>query len=197
MDPELLKNLNLDSSINQNDLQLLTQILGSIGPNGNKMPKITAKERNNLINKLSSNNTLNDVPKKELKDMNENEKKIYREELKQKLKNKQNEKKMMRTSNLVKKNTFQNNSNYSDAINKISDMMNINDSTNQIQSSNDQDNTNTLNNEEDKANDNEQLHNLPNLENTKKEIMINNFINQSNHKNNDNLLDDNLDDYLN
>ena len=61
MDPNLLKNLNLNSSINENDLELLTKILGS---NGNKMPKITAKERNNLINKLSTANVIDNVPEK-------------------------------------------------------------------------------------------------------------------------------------
>jgi len=186
MDPDLLKNLNLDSSINQNDLQLLTQILGSIGSNGNKMPKITAKERNNLINKLSSNNTLNNIPQKELKDMNENEKKIYRQELKQKLKNKQNEKKMLRTSNLNKKNTFQNDPNYSEAINKITEMMNNNPIA-PTELSNQQTNTvDTLENKE-----------SINLDNTKQEIMINNIINQSSEKNNENSFDDDINNYLN
>lgn len=183
MDPNLLKNLNLDSSLNQNDLQLLNQILGSIVPGGNKQPKMTAKDKNNLINKLSSNNTLNELPKKELKSMNEEEKSIYREELKQKLRNKQNEKKMLRTSNSVKKNTMNNNSNYSGAIEKITEMVNNIDSTslNEIL---DQNNTKDVNT----------------LKQNSQESIINNVINVEDKViSNDNNInaDDNLDDYLN
>ena len=116
MDPNLLKNLGLDDKINQNDINLLNQILNSTIGN-NKVPKITAKDRNNLINKLSASNTLSNVPEKELKDMNDEEKKIYREELKKKLKNKQNEKKMLRTNHIM-------NNDYSNAIGKLSTMMN-------------------------------------------------------------------------
>ena len=110
MDANLLKSLGLDSSINANDLELFEQLLSSFGSNGtNKLPKISAKQRNNLISKLSSNTTLNEIPKKDLKDMNEKEKEIYRKELKQRLKNKQNEKKMMRTSNIIKQNIINSN----------------------------------------------------------------------------------------
>lgn len=133
MDTNLLKNLGLDSSMNHNDLQLLEQILNSVNSEGSgSKPKISAKERNNLINKLSSNTTLNEEPKKELTDMNEQEKKIYREELRQKLKNKQNQKKMMRTSNLTKQSMVKNNSNYSDAIGKITEMMKNIDTNEQL-----------------------------------------------------------------
>jgi len=117
MDSNLLKNLGLDGKMNQNDINLLNQILNSTVGN-NKTPKMTAKDRNNLINKLSGNSSLSNIPEKEIKDMNDEEKKIYREELKKKLKNKQNEKKMLRTNNLSK-----NKSVYNDAISKISDMM--------------------------------------------------------------------------
>ena len=193
MDPNLLKNLNLNSSINQNDIQLLNQILGSIGSCG-KAPKMTAKERNDLINKLSSNKTLNEVPKKELKDMNEKEKQIYRDELKQKLKNKQNEKKMLRTSNLVKKNTLHSNSNYSDAIGKINEMMkNIDPATLNELSSEPNDKTNIP--------VNVQSQNSSNSSNIKQEFIINNVINKTNNEdiiNNDYIgPDGKLDDYLN
>ena len=100
MDPNTIKNINIDSSINHNDFQLLQQLCST------NMPKMTAKERNNLMAKLSSNTTLNEIPKKELKDMNENEKKNYRYELKQKLKNKQNEKKRVRLSFYVDEDFF-------------------------------------------------------------------------------------------
>ena len=106
MDPNILKNLGLNSGANPKDLELISQILNS-GGNKNKLPKMSAKDRNNLINQLSSTNTINNIPEKDLKDMNEEEKKIYREELKRRIKNKQNEKKMMRTSNFTKKNNNQ------------------------------------------------------------------------------------------
>lgn len=123
MEPNLLKNLGLDSSLNQNDMQLLNQLLSCMGPEGNKKaPKMSAKDKNNLISKLSSNTTLNEIPKKELKDMNKQEKKIYREELKQKLKNKQNELKMGRTNNLAKHQMIDN-VNFTEAIGKLSEMM--------------------------------------------------------------------------
>lgn len=190
MDPNLLKNLGLDSSLNANDIQLLQQILGSVGQGTNsKMPKMTAKERNNLVAKLSSNATLQEVPKKELKDMNEQEKKIYREELKQKLKNKQNEKKMMRTSNLAKQNKINNDTNYSDAIGKISEMIknidhnSLNNLTNQVEN-----NIKTP----------EETNTKLNQTNVKQETIINNIINKTNetNKDNENNIDD-LDDYIN
>jgi hypothetical protein len=116
MDPIIINEIALNSGLNANDISLLSQILNSEGTKG-KMPKITPKDKNNLINKLSSTNTLNNQPQKELKDMNEEEKKIYRQVLKNKFKNKQNEKKMQRTNN-------SNINNYSDAISKLSIMMN-------------------------------------------------------------------------
>lgn len=191
MDPNLLKNLGFDSSLNTNDIQLLQQILSSVGQEtNNKMPKMTAKERNNLIAKLSSNTTLQDTPKKELKDMNEHEKKIYREELKQKLKNKQNEKKMMRTSNLAKQNKIKNDANYSSAIGKISEMMKNVD-------------TNSLNNLTNQLDNNvnitEQINTNINT-NIKQESIINNIINKTNKTDNKIINEnntDNLDDYLN
>lgn len=186
MDPNLLKNLGLDSSLNQNDMLLLNQILSSMGPGDNKKaPKMSAKDRNNLIAKLSSNTTLNETPKKELKDMNEQEKKIYREELKQKLKNKQNELKMGRTSNLTKQQMV-NNTNFTEAIGKLSEMMkdinpsSLNPSNSMVQLEND------LSNEI----------NISPQNSTKQETLINNVFNQSN-KDETNNEPENLDEYLN
>ena len=119
MDPKILNDIALNSGLNAGDLTLLNQILGS-GGSKNKLPKMSAKDKNNLINKLSTSITLNNIPQKELKDMNEDEKKIYREELRKKLKNKQNEKNMIRTNHLANNN----NNNYTDTINKLSTMMN-------------------------------------------------------------------------
>lgn len=185
MDPNLLKNLGLDSSLNQNDMQLLNQILTSMGPGGNKKaPKMTAKDRNNLIAKLSSNETLSQIPKKELKDMNEQEKKIYREELKQKLKNKQNQLKMERTNNVNKNKMINNDNNYTNAIGKLTELMkNMDTSTLETL------NSNKIDNGVQKESD------LMKQTNTKQETLINNIIIDTN---NDKTGEpDNLDDYLN
>ena len=182
MDTNLLKNLGLDSSLSQNDIHLLNQILSSIGPEGNKKaPKITAKDRNNLIAKLSSNNTLNEIPKKEFKDMSEQEKKIYREELKKKLKNKQNELKIERTNNLTKQ-KIANESNFNEAIGKLSEIMkNVDHSASASEILNKTDNV-----PEQKTNVYDQ------------ETIINNIINQSNKEENLTVCEpDNLDDYIN
>ena len=190
MDPNLLKNLSLDSSLNQNDMLLLNQILSSMGPGGNKKaPKMTAKDRNNLIAKLSSNNTLNETPKKELKDMNEQEKKIYREELKKKLKNKQNELKTGRTSNLAKQ-KITNEPDFTQAIGKLSEMMkNIDPSALESLNLN---TSNELNQSEQQTNVSEQQNNV-----SEQEILINNISNQSNKDETTSIEPENLDDYLN
>lgn len=198
MDPNLLKNLGLDASLSQNDMQLLNQLLSSMGPGGNKKaPKMSAKDRNNLIAKLSSNTTLNETPKKELKDMNEQEKKIYREELKQKLKNKQNELKMGRTSNFAKQQMV-NNTNFTEAIGKLSEMMkdidpsSLNPSNGMVQLEND------LSKQQTDTNVDEQGTNtLEQKTNIKQETLINNIINQTNKNETTSNEPENLDDYLN
>ena len=198
MDPNVLKNLGLDGKMNQSDLNLISQILSSnMGNGNNKVPKMSAKEKNNLINKLSSNNTLSEIPQKELKDMNEEEKKIYREELRKKLKNKQNEKKMLRTNNISK-----NKNKYNDALNKISDMMknipndvlsnNINSSNvnldNNIQDNNIQDNKIQDNNIQDNK-----IYTVDKIN-----YLINkNYNNEEQNDSNKEPIVEDLDDYLN
>ena len=103
MDSNLINELGLGANLSQSDLTLINSLFTGVN-SGGKMPKISAKERNNLISKLSSFKTIDETPKKELKDMNEEEKKNYKNELKKKLKNKCNEKKLLRTSNTNKKN---------------------------------------------------------------------------------------------
>jgi len=192
MNPNLLKNLGLDSSLSNNDMQLLNQLLSYMGPGGNKnAPKMSAKDRNNLIAKLSSNTTLNEIPKKELKDMNEQEKKIYREELKQKLKNKQNELKIGRTNNLVKQQMV-NDTNFTEAIDKLSKMMkDINPSS--LNHSNDMD---QLDNDSSNENNISQPNSTSQQNSTKQETLINNIFNQANKNETSNEIE-NLDEYLN
>ena len=122
MDPKLLSSLNLGNNINSSDLENITKLLGSIG-NGKKPPKMTANDRNNLISKLSSLQTQTLPPQKSMKSMTEDEKKIYRQELVNKLKNKTNEKKMTRTSKVNQKNNI--GSSMNNMQNSISDMQNL------------------------------------------------------------------------
>ena len=104
MNTDILKQLGIGDNVNlsDKDMQMLTKLLSSLGTGGKKL-KMTASERNNLISKLSTFQNVEEAPKKEMKDMTEDEKTVHREELKKKLRKKQNEKKMMRTSNLQKK----------------------------------------------------------------------------------------------
>jgi hypothetical protein len=95
MDISQLKNLNLDSNLKPEDMNLLTNLLANI--NSGKGLKMSTLERNNLLSKLSSGPVL-EANKKELKDMNESEKKIYREELRAKINAVQNKNKQTRTS---------------------------------------------------------------------------------------------------
>ena len=61
MSSNLLKNLNLNNKMNQNDIDLLNQILNSTIAN-KKIPELSTKDKNNLINKLSGSNTLSIIP---------------------------------------------------------------------------------------------------------------------------------------
>ncbi len=171
-------------------------MLNSVG-NNNKPPKISAKDRNNLINKLSSTATLNEQPQKELKNMNEDEKKIYREELRKKLKNKQNEKKMLRTNNF-NKNNFNKNNKSSETMDKLADLMkNIphnlsNNTTDNIK----EDNIKEDNTKEDNTKENNTTGNISNLNDILKTVnQINDLVNQ-NYKDNNNDSEDNFEDYI-
>ena len=100
MNPEMLQNLGLEKNLSQNDLNMMNQLFNSI--NNNKPLKMSAGDRNRLVNKLtklsqpqvSDDNNLKN--QKDIKDMDEEERKIYKEELRKKLKNKINEKKNLR-----------------------------------------------------------------------------------------------------
>ena len=65
MDPNTLKNLGLSSGMNKKDIDTLTQLLGTAGNKGKK-PKMSAQDRNNLINNLTSATTLNNLSQTEL-----------------------------------------------------------------------------------------------------------------------------------
>lgn len=101
MDPSILKSLGLPPNLSENDLKMLNKIFKSSG-NG-KALKITPDEKNRLLSKLSSSTTITNTPIKQLKDMTEEEKIEYKKELKNRMKNKKNEMKMTRSSNVVRK----------------------------------------------------------------------------------------------
>ena len=70
MDINILQKLGLNSTLNSKDLDLLNQILNSSLSDKNNMPKLSARERNNLINKLTSTITTKNLPNMDLKNTN-------------------------------------------------------------------------------------------------------------------------------
>lgn len=186
---DLLKNIELNANMNSNDLEIMKQILGSINSNNNKIPNISHKEKNNLISKLSSNLILNNqnLPK-ELKNMNENEKKIYKEELRQKIKNKINQKKMLRTNNL----TNLKNSNQNSLLNNAFENLKLDNSN--IENNINNDIENNINNDIKNNINNDINGNRKNL--NKINYLINNLNNLEVKKDENANLEENLDDYI-
>ena len=105
---EVPNNLNIDSLLSTGDMNKLVEMLGQNsvslgGGNSKKKNKMTPQAKNFLLNQLSSHQKIQEI-QKPFKDMNENEKKVYREELKLRLHNKQNIFKQNRIKhNLVQK----------------------------------------------------------------------------------------------
>lgn len=107
---EIPKNLDLNGMLSSDDIQKLTELLGNnsvlLDKNNKKSKKkgrMTPQAKNQLLNQLSSHQTIQQN-QKPLKDMTEDEKKDYRAELKKRLHNKQNEFKQMRSNhNLLQK----------------------------------------------------------------------------------------------
>jgi hypothetical protein len=98
-------NLNIDSLLSKDDMNKLVELLGQNsvslgGGNSKKKNKMTPQAKNLLLNQLSSHQKIQEV-QKPFKDMNEEEKKIYRDELKSRLHNKQNIFKQNRTNHNV------------------------------------------------------------------------------------------------
>jgi hypothetical protein len=114
-----LKNLDLTSTMKPEDVQYLSQLLSqthSLGKNKKSKEKpLTQQQRNALLAKLSSHQTIDESPKKIMSDMTEEEKKEYREELRKKLHQKQNVFKQQRTTKHTQK------SNLDSTVKKITD----------------------------------------------------------------------------
>lgn len=110
---EQAQNINLDGMLSADDMKKLTELLGNnsvLLDNGKGKGKkkgkgkMTPQAKNHLLNQLSSHQKIQEN-QKQLKDMTENEKKEYREELKKRLHNKQDMFKQMRCNqNLLQKN---------------------------------------------------------------------------------------------
>ena len=80
--------------LSQKEATQLTNILKK-----NKKSKMSPQEKANLLNKIQGGNVKEEKKEvKDMKDMSEEEKKEYRESLRKKLKNKQSNMKMTRTS---------------------------------------------------------------------------------------------------
>ncbi len=111
-------------------------------------------------------------------------KKIYREELKQKLKNKQNELKAKRTNNLIKP-KITNETNFNESIGKLTEIMKNIEPVD----------LETLNLDLDLNSKNNTIEQQTDI--IKEEILINNISNQTNKTENLTIEQDNFDDYLN
>jgi transcription initiation factor TFIIIB Brf1 subunit/transcription initiation factor TFIIB len=92
MDPNMLNQLGLDAG----NTELLQQLISKMANGNKKNIKMTATERNNLLSQVANQNTKEYVPEKEFKDMNDEEKKIHRDILKNRLRGKQNSMKQLR-----------------------------------------------------------------------------------------------------
>lgn len=102
------ENININDMLSPEDMKKLTELLGSNSvlldkKNGKKKEKMPHQARNQLLSQLSSHQKIQEN-QKPLKDMNDEEKKTYREELKKRLHNKQGMFKQMRSNkNLLQK----------------------------------------------------------------------------------------------
>jgi hypothetical protein len=105
MDPNILRQLGLNSDLSGNDTALLQKVFS--GMNNGKKVKITPQERNQLMAQLTNQNSTQYVPTKEFKDMTPDEKKVHREILKKRLREKQKNMAQMRMggNKQVQKNT--------------------------------------------------------------------------------------------
>lgn len=94
MDPNILKQLGLNSNISPNDSKILQQLLTQMADKNGRV-KMTPQERNQLMARLS-NQSSEYVPTKDISEMNEEERNYHREQLRKKLRNKINGMEQMR-----------------------------------------------------------------------------------------------------
>ena len=152
-----ISDLLSNSGLSQNDISLLSNLMNGYAGK-KKISNVNPSSINSLTNKLLKSTAPTSEPKtsqKELKDMTEEEKIIYRNELKQKLRNKRNEKIISRT-NKSNVNIHTNNTNTPNIadVEKITEMI-TNISNNLINKQNEAKKKEEK--EEDKVEDNEKL----------------------------------------
>ncbi len=94
MDPNILKQLGLNSNISPNDAKILQQLLSQMADKNGRV-KMTPQERNQLMARLS-NQSSEYVATKDVSEMTEEERKVHREELRKKLRNRLNGMEQMR-----------------------------------------------------------------------------------------------------
>lgn len=103
-------NININDMLSPDDMKKLTELLGNNSVlldkgkgKGKGKGKMTPQAKNHLLSQLSSHQKIQENHKP-LKDMTDSEKKIYRDELKKRLHNKQDMFKQMRSNqNLLQK----------------------------------------------------------------------------------------------
>ncbi len=95
MDPNILKQLGLNSNISPNDSKILQQLLTQMADKNGRV-KMTPQERNQLMARLS-NQSSEYVPTKDVSEMNEEERNYHREQLRKKLRNRINGMEQMRS----------------------------------------------------------------------------------------------------
>ena len=101
MDFNLLQQLQVPSDINPNDLKLLKEYAAQI--QNVKITKVSLEERNKLKSLVAKYGPKEEVkpPAKDMKDMTPDEKEVYRNELKRRLREKRNTMTNMRQSKHV------------------------------------------------------------------------------------------------
>lgn len=95
MDPNALKQLGLDGNISSSDAVILEKVFSGLN-NGNRV-KMSPQERNQLMARLSNQNSDKYVPVKDVEEMTPDERKAHREMLKKKLRDKKNNMEKVRT----------------------------------------------------------------------------------------------------
>ncbi len=89
MDPNILKQLGINSDISASDSKILQQLLSQMADKKGKI-RMTPQERNQLLARLSNQSSQQFVQTKDVSEMNEQERKEYKEMLRKKMKDKLN-----------------------------------------------------------------------------------------------------------
>ena len=131
------------------DMKALSQILGNTKDIAKKAKNMTAQERNALLASLSNQSSISNnqsqVPAKNMSDMTEEEKKAHREELRKRLRGKQNMLKHSRTPRAILEQSLK--STVDKATEKLSEIKNLPDNSTDNQATSSSDNKEVVNKE--------------------------------------------------